>query len=50
MSFLYIVLVHSQTPPQLEVPLQLIRKEVGFRAKDAHWDEEFMLPQPLDIF
>lgn len=50
MSFLYIVLVHSQTLPQLEVPLQLIRKEVGFRAKDAHWDEDSMLPQPLDIF
>nr|AML76439.1 putative LOV domain-containing protein [Cinnamomum camphora] len=43
-------LIRCMTPPQLEVPLQLIRKEVGFRAKDAHWDEEIMLPQPLDIF
>ncbi|XXG46389.1 hypothetical protein AAC387_Pa02g1251 [Persea americana] len=43
-------LIRCMTLPQLEVPLQLIRKEVGFRAKDAHWDEDSMLPQPLDIF
>nr|AML77702.1 putative LOV domain-containing protein [Peumus boldus] len=43
-------LIRCMTPPQLDVPLQLIGKEADSRAKDVQWDEEGMLIQPSEIF
>nr|AML79101.1 putative LOV domain-containing protein [Laurelia sempervirens] len=43
-------LIRCMTPPQLDVPLQLIGKEVDSKANDVQWDEEGILLQPLEIF
>lgn len=43
-------LIRCMTPPELEVPLQLIRRESDSKAKDAQWDDEEMLVQSLETF
>lgn len=37
-----------QTPPPLDVPLQLIGKEAG--AKDVNWDDDGVLVNPMELF
>nr|XP_010927468.1 phototropin-2 isoform X4 [Elaeis guineensis] len=41
-------LIRCMTPPQLDVPLQLIGKEHVPKAKDIQWDDEEMLVQSLE--
>lgn len=42
------MLVFMQTPPELDVPLQLMGKEPESSAKDTQLDDEEMLLQTLE--
>jgi len=44
------MLVFMQTPPELDVPIQLIGKEPESNAKDIQLDDEEMLIQTLEAF
>ncbi|GMH16310.1 hypothetical protein Nepgr_018151 [Nepenthes gracilis] len=41
-------LIRCMSPPPLEVPLQLINRDVN--AKDIKWDDEGVLANPIDLF
>ncbi|XP_058073309.1 phototropin-2-like isoform X2 [Magnolia sinica] len=43
-------LIRCMTPPQLDVPLQLIGKDPHSKVKDMQWDDEGVLVQSMEIF
>ncbi|XP_072980921.1 phototropin-2-like [Typha angustifolia] len=43
-------LIRCMTPPELDVPLQLIGDEPDSKVKDIHWNDEEMLAQNLENF
>ncbi|KAK1282422.1 Phototropin-2 [Acorus calamus] len=43
-------LIRCMTPPQLDVPLQIIGNEPDSKPKDNQWDDERELSQILDTF